>query len=95
MDILNKYYYATGQLDNLNKSIVTFSHNTPESFRQELAQLLRLPLSQKAGKYLGLPMEWGRSKVKTLGWIKEKILSKIAGWKEKFLNHAGQEVLSS
>lgn len=28
-----------------------------------------------------------------MGWIKERILSKVEGWKEKLLNQAGKEVL--
>ncbi|XP_025636412.1 uncharacterized mitochondrial protein AtMg00310-like [Arachis hypogaea] len=45
------------------------------------------------GRYLGLPARWDRSKNKALEWIKEKILDKMQGWKEKLLNQAGKEVL--
>ncbi|RYR56166.1 hypothetical protein Ahy_A05g021937 [Arachis hypogaea] len=45
------------------------------------------------GRYLGLPVTWGRSKNKALEWLKEKILDKMQGWKEKLLNQAGKEVL--
>lgn len=44
-------------------------------------------------KYLGLPGEWGRAKTNALSWLKERILSKLEGWEENLLNHAGKEVL--
>lgn len=44
--------------------------------------------------YLGIPSEWGRSKVQALEWIKEKIFGKMEGWKEKLTNPAGKEVLT-
>ncbi|XP_025681990.1 uncharacterized protein [Arachis hypogaea] len=45
------------------------------------------------GRYLGLPTRWGRSKNRALEWIKEKILDKMQGWKEKLLNQAEKEIL--
>lgn len=45
------------------------------------------------GKYLGFEGDWGRSKGGALQWIRERILSKIEGWKEKLLNQAGKEIL--
>ncbi|KAJ1387738.1 Ribonuclease H-like superfamily [Sesbania bispinosa] len=45
------------------------------------------------GKYLGLPSVWGRSRNQSLAWIKERVLSKMDGWKERFLNQAGKAVL--
>lgn len=45
------------------------------------------------GKYLGVPAEWGGSKIQGLKWLKEKVLAKLEGWKGKLLNQAGKEVL--
>jgi hypothetical protein len=35
----------------------------------------------------------GRSKVSSLAGIKGQIWDKMQGWKEKFLSHAGKEIL--
>lgn len=59
----------------------------------QLASILQMQLWDNPGKYLGLPAEWGRSKVSALNWIKERIETKIVGWKECLLNQAGKEVL--
>ena len=36
---------------------------------------------------------WGRSKDSSLSWIKDAVINKIAGWKEKLLNQVGREDL--
>lgn len=48
---------------------------------------------ENPGRYLGLPTEWGRNKTSTLDWIKERVMSKLQGWKKGLLNQAGKEVL--
>ncbi|CAK9170500.1 unnamed protein product [Ilex paraguariensis] len=40
-----------------------FSANTLREFQQELVAILRIPVIQSIGKYLGLAMEWGRKDV--------------------------------
>ena len=44
-------------------------------------------------KYLGLPAVVGRNKKASLNFIKERVWSKLQGWKEKLLSQAGREVL--
>jgi hypothetical protein len=45
------------------------------------------------GKYLGLPTYIGRERSRAFVYLKEKILRRIRGWKEKFLSKAGKEIL--
>ena len=44
-------------------------------------------------KYLGLPSLVGKHKKASLMFIKEKILTKLQGWKEQLLSQAGREIL--
>ena len=44
-------------------------------------------------KYLGLPSLIGKNKRASLMYIKERVWSKLQGWKEQLLSQAGREVL--
>lgn len=65
----------------------------PTRIKIRLAEILHMDVWNTPGKYLGLPSEWGRSKISALNWIKEKVLAKLDGWKVSLLNQAGKEVL--
>ena len=55
--------------------------------------ILGVTCEGRSGKYLGLPIYVGRSRARTFAYIKERIWSKIQGWKEKMLSKAGKEIL--
>ncbi|KAM1650153.1 hypothetical protein ACFXTH_002701 [Malus domestica] len=61
--------------------------------REELYGILGMPQVDDPGRYLGVPALWGHSKKETLGYVKERILRKIQGWKQQFLSQAGREIL--
>lgn len=42
---------------------------------------------------MGLPVLWDRSRVEALAFVRDKVRSKVQGWKQEFLSHAGKEVL--
>ena len=54
-----------------------------------------LELMQEAtnGKYWGLPVYMGRSKVNLFTYLKERVWKQIQGWKEKLLSKVGKETL--
>ena len=43
--------------------------------------------------YLGLLVVVGRTRKASLNFIKERVWSKLQGWKEKLLSQAGREIL--
>ena len=43
--------------------------------------------------YLGLPAVVGRKRKASLNYIKERVWSKLQGWKEKLLSQASREIL--
>ncbi|KAM1267903.1 hypothetical protein ACFX2I_000260 [Malus domestica] len=75
------------------KSVVYFSANTPREVQEELCTILNMSRLDDPRTYLGIPMVWGKAKSATLSYIKDKVLSKIQGWKNKFLSQARREVL--
>lgn len=58
--ILEAYCQASGQQVNFEKSSVVFSPNTKEGTRKELCEIFGIKYDAKPGKYLGLPVEWGK-----------------------------------
>lgn len=44
-------------------------------------------------KYLGLPMNGGKSKVNTFKELQEKITKRVMGWKVKLISKVGHEIL--
>ncbi|KAL5541596.1 hypothetical protein UlMin_009306 [Ulmus minor] len=84
---------ASGQLVNFEKSALSFSPNTSAYVREEICSLFGI--SQVAGHdmYLGLPTFSMRNKRIQFGYIRDRVVKKLQGWKEKFFSHGGKEVL--
>jgi hypothetical protein len=78
---------------NRDKSSVLFSKNTKEQNKNRVKAILSFNKEGHSGRYLGLPVYIGKSKVKTFAYLKEKIWKCIQGWKEKLLSIAGKEIL--
>jgi hypothetical protein len=91
--ILRNYEEASGQVINRDKSSILFSANTPRRKKEAIMGVLGLRVEAHGGKYLGLPTYIGRERSRAFAYIKEKILNRIRGWKERFLSNAGKEIL--
>ncbi|XP_071929649.1 uncharacterized protein [Coffea arabica] len=91
--LLEIYGEASGQRINTEKSFVLFSKKTEESSIEEILNVLGGMKQVRQSKYLVLPMIIGRSKKHVFKYIREKVNSRINGWKEKLLSQAGKEVL--
>jgi hypothetical protein len=92
-DILQLYEKASGQQLNRAKTTLFFSRNTPTTVQEELKDILGVPSIKQYEQYLGLPSLVGKEKIICFSQIKEKVWSKIKGWKEKLLSQAGREIL--
>lgn len=91
--ILHKFCKAFGQRINVAKSGLIVGSAIQHNHAQALADILQIKVWTNPGKYLGLPAEWGRSKGNALQWLRERVMTKIEGWKGNLLNQAGKEVL--
>ncbi|XP_057452127.1 uncharacterized protein LOC130743933 [Lotus japonicus] len=92
-EILVTYERASGQVVNLDKSMLSVSRNVQQTSFDELKQLLGVKAVESYDKYLGLPTIIGKSKRQIFNFVKERVWKKLKGWKEKFLSRAGREVL--
>ena len=72
MGILRKYEKGSGLEVNLEKSLVFFSKNVPQSQQVHVCRKFENIRVVTQGKYLGLPMVISRSKQQIFGFIKEK-----------------------
>lgn len=70
-----------------------FSRNTKEEDQEIILEEADLSPSIHFERYLGLPALIGRSRIASFNSIKGRIWSRINGWKEKFISHAGKEIL--
>ena len=93
MKIINCFTRASGQKVNILKTGLIFGKKVLPYLKTQISQMLNMQIWNDPGKYLGLPAQWGKSKSQTLSWIKDSILTKMEGWKERLLNPAGKEVL--
>lgn len=55
--------------------------------------MLGVPAIKQYERYLGLPSFIGRAKYSSFAQIKEKVWSKLKGWKEKLISQASKEIL--
>lgn len=70
-----------------------FSKNTKPDKRNAIQQMLGAKVMADCEKYLGLPMNGGKSKVNTFKELQEKITKRMMGWKVKLISKVGHEIL--
>ncbi|XP_058000721.1 uncharacterized protein LOC110633654 [Hevea brasiliensis] len=75
--MLESFSLSSGQKINPHKLDITFSSNSPTRIRREIENLFQIPNSGSLSKYLGLPVEWGRSKKQALSFLKEVLLKAV------------------
>lgn len=79
-------------MDSIYCLLVVAKLTTPPK-TEYLILYSNISLWDNPDKYLGVPPEWGGSKVHGLFWLKEKVLAKMEGWKGNLPNQARKEVL--
>ena len=91
--IIETYEKDSGQKLNTEKTTLFFSKNVPDCSKPSIKNLLGVPEIREYESYLGLPAVVGKNKHASLNYIKDRVWSKLQGWKEKLLSQAGKEVL--
>ncbi|XP_057425625.1 uncharacterized protein LOC130718990 [Lotus japonicus] len=91
--VLASYEKVSGQVINLDKSMLSCSRNVPSSRFDQLKRLLNVKAVESYDKYLGLPTIIGKSKTQIFNFVKERVWKKLKGWKESSLSRMGREVM--
>ena len=93
-EILSVYDRASGQLVNRDKTTIFFNKGTPLATQTMIQDTLGVLIIKQYEKYLGLPSLVGRNRLASFSQIKERVWSKLKGWKEKLISQAGREILT-
>ncbi|KAK9901015.1 hypothetical protein M0R45_002308 [Rubus argutus] len=93
INIIMDFCAAFGQSINSEKSSMFFTPNTPTDLQAQIGHMFNISATNHAGKYLGLPTHWCRSKSDALACVRDRIKAKLNGWKSEALSQAGKEVL--
>lgn len=91
--MLQTYEKASGQKLNASKSSAFFSCNTRQEVRDEICNLLNFQEADESTTYLGLPNIIGRNKNVVLGYLKNRMQTRIEGYEKKLLSKGGKEIL--
>ena len=91
--ILALYGGASSPQINRRKTTLFFSKVVSEEKKREILSFLGVPEIKEYEKYLGLQAVVGKNKIVSLNYIKERVWTKLQGWKEKLLYQTGREIL--
>jgi hypothetical protein len=93
-NLFNKFSKASGLRINCAKSRALFSKGVTRRKVDKMTTLSNIRSTTSLGKYLGFPMISGRTKKEDFNFILDKINSRLASWKNKFLNKPGRVTLA-
>ena len=91
--VLSHCCKESGQLVSAEKSRIYFSPNVLPSVREDICEVIDIYETSCIGKYLGFPLNHKGAARNRYNFIVERVISKISGWKAKFLSFAGRILL--
>ncbi|KAK9043280.1 hypothetical protein V6N11_071626 [Hibiscus sabdariffa] len=78
--------------DQYDKSTVYFSSIIPASDRDHISTILHIREVHDPGIYLGVPLAVGINKTAALGFVRDKVNSRISSWNKILLSFGGREI---
>lgn len=93
--IFDKFSKASGLKVNIAKSRAFYSLGVPRSTIEHLTSISQIRSIVALDKYLGFPLLKGRVKKSDFEFIIEKLRSRLASWKLRFLNKPRRLALAS
>ncbi|KAK7275172.1 hypothetical protein RIF29_16281 [Crotalaria pallida] len=93
-NILQRFCEASGQKVSFHKSSVYFSKNVNNERKEEISNILSIPIAHDIGKYLGIPIIHNREVISSYSFIIDKVKRKLSNWKMNSLSFAGRITLA-
>ena len=93
--VLKRLCHDSGKKINEAKSKLIFSPNTLNQHKNLFMETLNVQETKNLGEYLGLPISHKRPSRSQVQFIVDKVRSRLANWKTKFLSKAGRPCLIS
>lgn len=78
---------------SVEKSRIYFSQNVAPELKEIICEKLGIHATNNLGKYLGFPLKHKGAPRSQYNFIAERVISKLAGQKSKFLSFTGRIVL--
>ena len=91
--VLDRFCVKSRQAISVDKSRIYFSSNTSDNLKDNICETLGIQATSCLGKYLGFPLRHKGAAYNQYNFIVERMITKLSGWKKKFLSFAGRSVL--
>ena len=92
-EVLDEFCAESGQKVSMEKSRIYFSPSVQLEIKSGICSRLGIQATTNIGNYLGFPINHRGVPRNRMNFIVEKVMSKLAGWKPRFLSFAGRSVL--
>lgn len=89
----DRYSKASAQSINFEKSALSFNPNTSLKDQDVICTMFDITQVISHEIYLGLPTFSMRNKQTQFGYIRDWVIKKLQGWKERLFSQGGKEVL--
>ena len=93
LDVLRTFCLESRQKVSSDKSRIYFSSNVAPELKERVCESLGMLETSNFGKYFGFPLRHKGASKRQFNFVANWVMSKLAGWKAKFLSFAGRAVL--
>ena len=92
-DVLDTFCEESWQKVSYEKSRIYFTPYVPSTLKDKVYENLGIHATTNLEKYLGFPPRHKEATRRQFNFVVERVISKLAGWKDKFLSFAGRTLL--
>ena len=91
--VLDRFCSVSGQVINLQKSLIKFSHNVPIDMQHQIKSIFNMNAQDSIGRYLGTQVEVSPSKIQHFTPLLDLLSSKIGQCRARNLSQAAKLII--